>query len=275
MIPKRGSRRIIVEGVGYLWRLRKRPTRGHVAGGSVCVAVAEESGHGSTLLVELGAHPSNQVGRFGSAVTPGDVDGWVRAAVRDGWTPLDPGPNFRVVGTSRGRAHPRGRGPIEATDAASLLKDRPPSEITIRGGAVFVDDEPLLLLVAKAEAGHVARENAGLGTSGEAEPLRPGDYLDTCLLSPRDHLGVESDSHGFLLPEGDPRREKSEFLGCSCGNPSCWLLLGRIFDLPGAVVWADFEQIHRDWLLPLGPFWFDRESYVAAFRQHWRRQGLR
>lgn len=67
--------------------------------------------------------------------------------------------------------------------------------------------------------------------------------------------------------------ERTQILGCECGEPGCWPLVCRIQATEDRVVWADFEQPHRSGREPahrpwryqgFGPFEFDRKQYESA-----------
>jgi len=105
-IRKVGSRRIVVDGVAYLWRVRRRPTycQGNAWGRlSVCVQSAEQPG--AVLIADLDRpRPDNWLGRPSSALCPSEVAGLVRRALAAGWRPKSAGPQF--VLSSAGDASP-------------------------------------------------------------------------------------------------------------------------------------------------------------------------
>jgi hypothetical protein len=102
-IRKAGSRRIVVDGVSYLWRVRRRPTycQGNAWGLlSLCVQRVEHPG--ATLVVKLDRpRPDNWFGLPSMAVRPSDVAGLVRKALEAGWRPGATGPQF-VLSASGG-----------------------------------------------------------------------------------------------------------------------------------------------------------------------------
>lgn len=69
--------------------------------------------------------------------------------------------------------------------------------------------------------------------------------------------------------------ERTQVLGCECGEPGCWPLVCRIRVYPESVMWHDFRQPHRgadsragEWHYDaLGPFEFSRSTYEAALAQ--------
>ncbi|HYH69288.1 MAG TPA: hypothetical protein VD866_31635 [Urbifossiella sp.] len=98
-IRKIGSRRIVVDGVAYRWRVRHRGTYSQTdyGVGRLSLAVESADAAGSVLVVETDRpHPHDiftapeQV----RPVRPVDVAGWVRDAIRAGWSPNDSGPQF-------------------------------------------------------------------------------------------------------------------------------------------------------------------------------------
>ncbi|HEX7295557.1 MAG TPA: hypothetical protein VF251_07380 [Pyrinomonadaceae bacterium] len=66
--------------------------------------------------------------------------------------------------------------------------------------------------------------------------------------------------------------EKTQVLGCECGEPGCWPLICLIEARPTRVKWSEFDQPHRTnqrtknpWRYDgLGPFEFDRGQYERA-----------
>jgi len=95
-LPKKGSRRIVVDGVTYRWRLRGRPTYSQALCWSPCTyAVGHLEHPGSTLVVKTNQpHPGNFFHRPSLAVRPSDVARAVRFAVERGWIPEHPGSPF-------------------------------------------------------------------------------------------------------------------------------------------------------------------------------------
>jgi len=100
---KRGSRRIVVDGAAYRWRIRRRATlcQADYGNGTLHVGVESADRRGSVLvLLTDRLHPSGWAWEEIVAVTPGDVAGWIRAAIDAGWEPIRPGPPIvlRVAG---------------------------------------------------------------------------------------------------------------------------------------------------------------------------------
>ncbi|GHG54163.1 hypothetical protein [Streptomyces griseocarneus] len=95
-LVRKGSRRIVVDGVTYRWRLRRRPTYSQALCWSPCTyAVERADRNGTTLVVTTDRpHPGNRLGRPAAPVLPADVAQHIRTALARGWTPTRPGPPF-------------------------------------------------------------------------------------------------------------------------------------------------------------------------------------
>ncbi|WP_167502505.1 hypothetical protein [Streptomyces malaysiensis] len=97
-LVRKGSRRIVVDGTAYRWRLRRRPTYSQGLAWSPCTfAVEHADAPGTTLVVTTNQpHPSNWVGREAKPVLPADVAEAIELALRAGWAPAAPGPPFQL-----------------------------------------------------------------------------------------------------------------------------------------------------------------------------------
>jgi hypothetical protein len=97
-LVRKGSRRIVVDGTAYRWRLRGRPTYFRGLAWTPCTfAVEHADTPGTTLVVTTNqAHPSNWIGREAKSVLPSGVAAAVRLALREGWTPMAPGSAFHL-----------------------------------------------------------------------------------------------------------------------------------------------------------------------------------
>lgn len=97
-IRKVGCRRVVVDGVAYLWRIRPRPTYCQAnAWGPLSLAVQSAEPPGAVLVVELDRpRPDNWLGYSSSPVRPSEVVGLVRRALTAGWRPESPGPQFSL-----------------------------------------------------------------------------------------------------------------------------------------------------------------------------------
>ena len=98
-IPKKGTRKIIVDGQPFIWLIRRQATnmQADYGCGNLHVAVqhAEEPG-GRVSYHHHRHHPqcwgTNEV----RPVTPSDAAQWIRQAMQFGWQPQLPGITFEV-----------------------------------------------------------------------------------------------------------------------------------------------------------------------------------
>ncbi|OIJ87916.1 hypothetical protein BIV25_37475 [Streptomyces sp. MUSC 14] len=97
-LARKGSRRIVVDGTNYRWRLRRRPTYDQGLCRSPCTyAVEHAENPGTTLVVTTDQpHPGNWLDRPGSPVLPSDVADAIAAALRCGWVPTRAGSPFHL-----------------------------------------------------------------------------------------------------------------------------------------------------------------------------------
>ncbi|MFF0509593.1 hypothetical protein [Streptomyces sp. NPDC004250] len=95
---RKGSRRIVVDGTAYRWRLRGRPTYVQGLAWSPCTfAVEHDDTRGATLVVTTDQpHPSNWIRRAAEPVQPSRVAAAIRLALREGWIPTVPGSAFHL-----------------------------------------------------------------------------------------------------------------------------------------------------------------------------------
>ena len=95
---KAGSRKLVVDGVTYRWRIRRRATSlqsdyGH---GTLHVAVELAEQPGAILVLYTDRpHPADWGTKEVAPIRPLDVANWVREAMAAGWSPSQPGPQFR------------------------------------------------------------------------------------------------------------------------------------------------------------------------------------
>ncbi|MEU3615813.1 hypothetical protein ABZ725_26270 [Streptomyces sp. NPDC006872] len=97
-LVRKGSRRIVVDGTAYRWRLRGRPTYFQGLAWSPCTfAVEHADTPGATLVVTTDQpHPSNWIGRAAEPVQPSRVAAAIRLALREAWIPTVPGSAFHL-----------------------------------------------------------------------------------------------------------------------------------------------------------------------------------
>lgn len=99
-IPKKGTRKIIVDGEPFIWLIRRQATnmQADYGCGNLHVAVQHAQEPGSVLVIitdrpnPQGLTPTNEV----KPVTPSDAAQWIRQAVQLGWQPQLPGITFEV-----------------------------------------------------------------------------------------------------------------------------------------------------------------------------------
>jgi hypothetical protein len=111
-LPKKGSKRLVVDGEYYRWTLRRKSTNiqrqisgfmGQGSSGRIRFAVEAEEGLGSTLIViSKGWHKDmfkhwNTAPESEASITPALVTRCIRLGLKSGW-------------------HPRTRGPIHIID---------------------------------------------------------------------------------------------------------------------------------------------------------------
>ncbi|GAA3776579.1 hypothetical protein [Streptomyces chiangmaiensis] len=97
-LGRKGSRRIVVDGTAYRWRLRRRPTYFQGLSLTPCTfAVEHADAPGAMLVVTTNQpHPSNWFGREAKPVLPSGVGQAIQLALREGWIPTAPGSPFRL-----------------------------------------------------------------------------------------------------------------------------------------------------------------------------------
>lgn len=111
---KKGSRRLVIDGISYRWRVRNRPTYCQANGWTRLVLAVERADiSGGKLMVKLPqAHPDNWFGEEVVAVLPSHVACYVRQALSMGWQSDRPGKPFPIdvieAKTNREQSHDRG-----------------------------------------------------------------------------------------------------------------------------------------------------------------------
>jgi hypothetical protein len=99
-IPKKGTRKIVVDGEPFIWLIRRQPTYTQECYlcGNLHVAIEHAQKRGSVLVIitdrphPQGLSPANEV----KPVTPSDAAQWIRQAVQLGWQPRAIGNTFKV-----------------------------------------------------------------------------------------------------------------------------------------------------------------------------------
>lgn len=97
-LARKGTRRIIVGGVEFRWKVRHKPTYGQANGWTPLIFVAELAEHpGALLVVSLPyAHPGNWFVLPTVSVLPRTVASAIKLAMDRGWQPSRPGPAFKL-----------------------------------------------------------------------------------------------------------------------------------------------------------------------------------
>ena len=95
-IVKKGSRRIVVDGVAYRWTVRPKPSYSQGNAWSNLTFAVQREMLGQSVLVATvgGARPDNWINVSSAVVTPALVEGAVRRALAQGWLPMQPGSPF-------------------------------------------------------------------------------------------------------------------------------------------------------------------------------------
>jgi hypothetical protein len=102
-VPKKGSRRIVVDGITYVWRLRRRQTRKQVEGvEGVTVTVSREDCKGAVAVLAF-SDRFHVVSPFVNTnpVLPSEVAHQIRQALAAGWEPNQPGGQFTLCVAQR------------------------------------------------------------------------------------------------------------------------------------------------------------------------------
>ncbi|HEX2094641.1 MAG TPA: hypothetical protein VHG28_19710 [Longimicrobiaceae bacterium] len=99
MLPRKGSRRIVVDGQPYRWLVRRSPTYAQAnAWTGLSFAVQHADTPGAVLQVRVpAARPDNSMGAKGGVITPSDVARAVRLALAEGWRPEAPGGPYQLT----------------------------------------------------------------------------------------------------------------------------------------------------------------------------------
>ncbi|GHH37432.1 hypothetical protein [Lentzea cavernae] len=102
-LARKRSRRIIVDGTVYRWRVRHKPTYCQgLAWTPLSYAVEHFDSAGTVLVVKTSQpHPSNWINAPTAPVRPADVANSIRTALAAGWSSSCPGKPF-VVDQSAG-----------------------------------------------------------------------------------------------------------------------------------------------------------------------------
>ena len=89
-IPKTGARPIVVDGLGYRWRIRRQATnmQSDYGFGKLHVAIESSDAPGTTLVLMTDRpHPQDFTTYQVKPIQPADVADWIRRARLMGWNP--------------------------------------------------------------------------------------------------------------------------------------------------------------------------------------------
>lgn len=98
-IPKKGSRKIIVDDIEYRWRIRWKPSYGQGIGESNLTAAIElyENPQSPLIITFPWLRPDSWVGKTKESVTPKDIETCVKNALSQGWKPNVKGKIFNFT----------------------------------------------------------------------------------------------------------------------------------------------------------------------------------
>ncbi len=89
-IPKKGTRKIIVDNIVYRWLIRRKATYGQAdyGNGKIHVAIELEQNPGTTLFIITDrGHPKDYNTITVVPVTPSDISNWIKQALALDWKP--------------------------------------------------------------------------------------------------------------------------------------------------------------------------------------------
>ena len=100
-VRKKGSRRIVVDGVEYLWRVPRRPSSGAWDGNSGFTVTVQRADRTGSVLALCSKHQHPIMARmWGSTVVsvlPSQVAAAIRQALVAGWQPGELGCDFGLT----------------------------------------------------------------------------------------------------------------------------------------------------------------------------------
>ena len=97
-IPKKGSRKITVDGLEYRWTIRKKPSYGQAIDESNLTAAIElYDSPGTTLVITFPfTRPDSWISPGNESVKPSDIKDSIIRAVQQGWKPDSKGSVFHL-----------------------------------------------------------------------------------------------------------------------------------------------------------------------------------
>lgn len=98
-IRKTGSRRIVVDDVAYLWRIRPRPSYSQAIGESnLTIGIQRQDRSGAVLVCRTDIdRPDSWCSAGSYSVSPHDIQQAIKSGLAAGWNPEAPGPQFVVL----------------------------------------------------------------------------------------------------------------------------------------------------------------------------------
>ncbi|MGF1866588.1 hypothetical protein L4D15_15195 [Enterovibrio norvegicus] len=98
-IPKKGSRKIVVESIEYRWTIRSKPTYNQSAFGNDMTATVElaESPMSVLSISFPWMRCDGWIGNPVIPVTPKDIESCIKGALSEGWKPEIKGGAFKYV----------------------------------------------------------------------------------------------------------------------------------------------------------------------------------
>ncbi|CAL2085922.1 hypothetical protein [Tenacibaculum sp. 190524A05c] len=93
-IPKKGSRKIIVNNEKYKWLIRKKGTYSQTVfgNGKLHIAIELEENPGASLfIISDRSHPNDIETKSINPIKPSDISNWILQAYDLGWNPSDMG----------------------------------------------------------------------------------------------------------------------------------------------------------------------------------------
>src|SRR5262245_37740363 len=98
---KKGSRRIVVDGVVYLWRVPRRPASGAWDGNSGFTVTVQREDHGGSVLALTVRHQHPAIacvwGNPPVSILQSQVAVAIRQALAEGWQPSEKGAAVRMA----------------------------------------------------------------------------------------------------------------------------------------------------------------------------------
>jgi len=97
-LPRKASRKIVVDECGYRWVIRKKPIHGGRTGEANLRAVVELSENPASVLLIDFLYPRNRnlLSNEFVEIGPKHVANAIREAIDEGWKPAETGADFEI-----------------------------------------------------------------------------------------------------------------------------------------------------------------------------------